>query len=437
MKRILLILLAAILCFGLVACQGGETSDESSQPEQESTPDTEPPKIRLTPKSDVVTIKKGEEYDLLKGVSGYDNVDGDITDKIIIDKGGFDPTVVGEYTVTYSLKDNAGNTATEKTRKITVAETDVLKAFDIYEGEIKGEKLNPKPAPVFGGAWYHKVVSSDDKWAGIEATVTLPEVKLSRYNGESDPSLDVDPNVKSKDNPSVYLGGNALSESDVGLSFSLGVIDTKTNKISTGNIVFRPFWRYITETDQDVGGYDAHGGKYAVTATGNNCFANYHWSYTEYYYLPGDTLRIIVYSPAPDKLQLQIEVIEKSTLASSVEMREKYGWKDPEDFLSPIFTSPGHGKNQNAEFKRVNAIDQSGNEGGTAAPTDTEIKNAVWHSTYLYREIDGTLYRVPMNEARRASTDAPKPEGFVITTDEEASAIGGETVTICPNNENK
>lgn len=433
MKKTALLLLALLLCFSLFACGTGEESGTSSAQSEPSEPDTEPPKIRLTPKGDV-SIKKGEQYDLLKGVSGDDNVDGDITDKITIDKGGFDPTVVGEYTVTYNLKDSAGNTAEPKTRKITVVETDVLEAPEIYRGEIAGEKLNPKPAPVFGGAWYHKVVSSDDKWAGIEATVTLPEVKLSRYNGENDKSLDVDPAVKSKDNPSVYLGGNAQSESDVGLSFSLGVIDTKTNKISTGSIVFRPFWRYITDTDQDVGGYDAHGGKYTVAVTGNNCYANYHWSYTEYYYLPGDTLRIIVYSPAPDKLQLQIEVIEKSTLASSVEMREKYGWKDPEDFLSPIFTSPGHGKNQNAEFKRVNAIDQSGNEGGTAIPTDTEIKNAIWHSTYLYREIDGTLYRVPMNESRRASTDAPNPEGFVITTDEEASAIGGETVTISPNN---
>lgn len=437
-NRLICLFLAAVLCFGFTACKReDETGNESQLSEQASALDTEPPKIRLTPKSDAVTIKKGEEYDLLKGVYGYDNTDGDITDKIIIDKGGFDPTVVGEYTVTYSLKDSAGNTAEPKTRKITVAETEVLKEFEIYEGEINGEKLNPAPAPVFGGAWYHKVVSSDDKWVGIEATVTLPEVKLSRYNGESDASLNVDPSVKSKDNPSVYLGGNALSESDVGLSFSLGVINGKTNEISKGSIAFRPFWRYITETEQDVGGYDVHGGKYAVTATGNNCFANYHWSYTEHYYLPGDTLRIIVYSPAPDKLQLQIEVIEKSTLEASVEMRKKYGWKDPADFLSPVFSSPGHGRNQNAEFKRVNAIDQSGNEGGTAIPTDTEIKNAVWHSTYLYREIEGTLYRVPMNEARRASTDAPAPEGFVITTDENASAIGGETVTICPNNENK
>lgn len=438
MKRAVTILLSALLCFGLVSCQGGEGAEskpESEAVSESSLPDTKAPKIRLTPKSDKVTVEKGEGYDLLTGVYGYDDVDGDITDKIIIDKGGFDPDIAGEYTVTYNLKDSAGNAADEKIRVITVTETEVLKAYDIYDGEIAGEKLNPTPHAVFGGAWYHKVVSSKDKWLGIEATVTLPEVKLSRYKGEHDESLDVDPNVKSSDNPSIYLGGNAGSESDVGLSFSLGVVDTKTNAISKGSIVFRPFWRYITETEQDVGGYDAHGGRYTVSANGDNCYANYHWSYTEYYYLPGDTLRIIVYSPEPNKLQLQIEVIEKSTLPSSVAMREKYGWKDPEDFLSPIFASSGHGGGKNAEFKRVNAIDQSGNEGGNAIPTNTVIKNAVWHSTYLYREIDGTVYRVPMTEERRAATDAPVPEGFVITADEAESAIGGETVTISPNNE--
>lgn len=442
MKRFLIIMLALSLCFGLFACKEDVSESEAESGNDESseavgdTPDTVPPRIRITPKSNEnVIIKQGDEYDVMDGVSGYDSVDGDITDKITVDLGGFDPSVAGEYTVKYNLKDSAGNSAEEQTKMITVTATSVLEKYEIYDGVIEGEKLDPAPHEVFGGAWYHKVVSSKDKWLGIEATVTLPEVKLSRYNGEHDESLDVDPWVKSKDNPSVYLGGNAGSESDVGLSFSLGVVDTKSNKISTGSIVFRPFWRYITDKDQDIGSYDDHGGLYTVTANGNNCYANYHWRYTEYYYLPGDTLRIIVYSPEKDKLQLQIEVVAKSTLPSSVEMREKYGWKDPENFLSPIFSSVGHGGNKNAEFKRVNAIDQSGNEGGIAAPTNTVVKGAMWHNTYLYREIDGVIYRVPMNESRRAVTDAPSADAFEIITGEESSAIGGETVTISPNNE--
>lgn len=308
----------------------------------------------------------------------------------------------------------------------------ILTPPDLFEGTIENEILNPEPAPAFGGAWYHKVVSTRDEWVGIEATVTLPEVKIARYKGEYDQSLDYDPNVKNLDNPSVYLGGNAYEESDVGLSFSLGVTDIKSNTISKGSIAFRPFWRYITEGFKDEGGYDAHGGKYSVFVNGDNCFANYHWRYTEYYYLPGDKVRITVFSPEEDKLQMQIELIEKSTLESSVAMREKYGWKEPQSFVSPVFSSEGHGKGNKAEFKRVNAIDQSGNEGGTAIASQTEIKNALWHSTYLYRIINGKMYRVPMNESRRAATDAPDASKFTVVTDEKLSPLGGECVSICP-----
>ena len=302
----------------------------------------------------------------------------------------------------------------------------------IHDAEIEGERLFPTPHPVFGGAWYHKVVSSVDGWLGIEGTVTLPEIRLSRYKDGLDGHPDIDPEVKSLDNPSVYLGGHAADESDVGLSLSLGVIDRAKGLISKGCIAFRPFWRYITEVDQDVGGYDAHDGKYSVSAVGDNCFANAHWKFTENYYLPGDVLKISVFSPEPDRLRLYIEVIEVSSLASSVETRKKYGWSDPADFESPVFSSPGHGRGLEAEFKRVNAIDQSGNEGGNAIPTETAITNAVWHSTYLYRMIDGRICRVPMGPSRSAVTNAPFDSAFEITSDESRSLVGGETVSIKP-----
>ncbi len=465
-KKIIALILAVITCFCAFSCEKGSNEsavnskteevsqevsehseeneafvDEPSNPvseesvllEESVVADTVKPEIKIDPVHISVTIKAGENYDLLAGVSGYDNVDGDITNKIQIDKGGFDPDISGEYTVTYTLTDNAGNTAEIKTKTITVNKnSDILIAPPVWEGEIQGEKLNPAAPAVFGGAWYYKAVSSKDKWVGIEAIVTLPEVEIRRYKSDFDSTLNFDPNVKNLDNPSVYLGGNALSESDVGLSMSLGVINTKTNEISKGSVAFRPFWRYITSEDKDVGGYDVHDGKYSVSANGNNCFANYHWKYTEYYYLPGDKLRIIVYVPEENKMQLQIEVLEKSTLPESVELREKYGWKDPADFLSPVFASPGHGTGTLAEFKRVNAIDQSGNEGGTAIPTDSKMTGIVWHETYLYRVIDGTLYRVPMSEERRATTGAPEDKYFTVSYEGVESSLGGEIVTIHP-----
>lgn len=436
MKRLCIFLLVAIFLISLSSCESSEEPkiEESNEVSEEvSVADTKAPEIKVQPNARSVEIKKGDEIDLMDGVSAYDKVDGNLTDKIVIDKGDFDNNKVGAYTVSFNLTDAAGNRATTRTKTIIVTETDILPQPELYSGTIEGEAQKPEPAPVFGGAWYHKVVSSEDAWVGIEATITLPEVKIRRYNADFNDTLNFDPNVKNLDNPSVYLGGNALFESDVGLSFSLGMTDAKSKTISKGSIVFRPFWRYITNKETDEGAYDAHGGKYSVSVTGNNCFANYHWSYTEYYYLPGDTLRIIVFSPEKDKLQLQIEVIEKSTLPESVEMREKYGWKDPENFFSPIFSSEGHGSNVKAEFKRVNAIDQSGNEGGKAIPTDTEVTNAVWHNTYLYRVIDGTLYRVPMDDSRSAKTDAPESDAFTVIDDDEESKNGGEIVSIHPN----
>ena len=267
---------------------------------------------------------------------------------------------------------------------------------------------------------------------GIEGTITLPEVKIDRYEGSSDSALDVDPNAKNLDNPSVYMGGHATSESDVGLSFSKALIDVNNQTLSKGSIAFRPFWRYITAEGKDEGGYEVHNGEYAVSATGNNCIANYHWKYTEYYYLPGDKIRMIIYIPEPNKMQLQIELIEKSTLPSSVEMREKYGWKDPANFKSPVFTAPGNGTDMDVEYKRVNAIDQVANEGKTAISSQTEVKNAIWHDTYLYRNMNGTLYRVPMGDNRRGVMNAPDQAKFTITYEGVDRNLGGEVVTIHP-----
>lgn len=435
-KRIFTVILLALIvlsgCDDATSDTSSQTPEGSSQSEAVSyEPDTKKPVIRISGANSVIVIKKGGELDLMKNITGRDDRDGNITDKITVDKGGFDASIAGEYTVTYSLKDSAGNTADDVTRTVIVRETDVLKAPPVYNGTVDGEVTNHKNPAVFGGAWYHKVVSSRDEWMGIEATVTLPEYTIRRYNGEYDTSLNADPNVKNLDNPSVYMGGNAVSESDVGLSLSLVLLEN--NKISTGCYAFRPFWRYITSENKDLGSYNDHYGEYQVSAVGNNCSGNYHWKYTEYYYLPGDTLRMIVIAPEPDKLQLQIEVISKSTLPESVAIRERYGWKDPENFISPIFTSPGHGvKGGSAEFKRVNAIDQSGNEGKTAIPTDTVVSGAVWHNSYLYREIDGEIYRLPMNESRRGVVNAPDSSKFTVSCGKAESDIGGETVTIHP-----
>ena len=434
--KIIVLIITVGMIILTVGCTEDTHSSESSKTTESSDDsilsDSVRPIIRIEASEAYVWINQGDEYDLLSGVSGYDNLEGDITNRIQLDIGEYDSNILGVYMITYLLTDTAGNEAEPITRTVVVKDTSIFPAPPVFLDVIDGEILGPKAPDLFGGAWYHKVVSSRDNWQGIEGTITLPEVTIRRYEGDSNPELDVDPTVKNLDNPSVYLGGHATNESDVGLSFSRALIDVEEQTLSKGSIAFRPFWRYITNEHQDAGGYEVHNGEYAVSVTNNNCIANYHWRYTEYYYLPGDKLRIIIYIPEPNKMQLQIEVIEKSTLPGSVEMRELYGWKDPANFKSPIFHSPGHGTGIASEYKRVNAIDQVANEGGTAHPSQTEIKNAIWYETYLYRKINGEMYRVPMNDNRRGVLSAPDQTRFTTSYENVDRDLGGEVITIHP-----
>ncbi|MTH54073.1 DUF5011 domain-containing protein, partial [Bacillus mangrovi] len=65
-----------------------------------------------------ITIGLNTEFDLLAGVSASDNNDGDLTPAISTN-GSVNTTVEGNYTVTYSVSDRAGNTS-EISRIITV-----------------------------------------------------------------------------------------------------------------------------------------------------------------------------------------------------------------------------------------------------------------------------------------------------------------------------
>ena len=69
------------------------------------------------------TITKGEDLDLMSlVVKATDEEDGDLKKDVkIIDNGGFDKDKVGEYTVTFEVKDSKGATA-KATAKVTVKE---------------------------------------------------------------------------------------------------------------------------------------------------------------------------------------------------------------------------------------------------------------------------------------------------------------------------
>ena len=65
-----------------------------------------------------IQLDVGDDYDD-QGATASDDVDGDITDKIVTDDP-VDTAVVGTYTITYDVVDNSGNAATSVTRTVRV-----------------------------------------------------------------------------------------------------------------------------------------------------------------------------------------------------------------------------------------------------------------------------------------------------------------------------
>ena len=85
------------------------------------TIDSTPPVISLTGEENV-TIECGNTYNDA-GATASDNLDGDISASIVVDKDALDINTPGTYTITYDLNDDAGNAATQVTRSVTVEDS--------------------------------------------------------------------------------------------------------------------------------------------------------------------------------------------------------------------------------------------------------------------------------------------------------------------------
>lgn len=294
----------------------------------------------------------------------------------------------------------------------------------VYTGIIPGEAPDPLIPGCFPGALYRKVVSSRDYWIGIEGVITLGEFipdeqrydnsKLSYY----------------LDNPSIYMGGNANFESDIGLTWSIGHESAANPTVSRKGIAYRPFWRYITAMESKDGKRE-------------NIYKNAYVGDYQFYYFPGDKIRMSVITPKPNYMQMRIELLELTTIPKYVEQRNKYNL--PENFERIFITEPFPSEGMGivkTEFKRVNAIDQVSNESKPTINTNAKVNDAKWHEVYLYRMIDGKLYKVPMTENRSAGMICPlgsnKNGDFTNAIKLSYTGVdknlGGEIITLDPNN---
>ncbi|HNM45607.1 MAG TPA: hypothetical protein PKH51_01165 [Candidatus Sumerlaeota bacterium] len=235
--------------------------------------------------------------------------------------------------------------------------------------------------PCFAGAYYRKAVSSIDDWDGIEGEVTLPEI-------EFDPDRWDTTRGRYLDNPSVYMGGRAGSqEIDCGLTWS----QTRDEQgyISTEGRAFRPFWR-------------------------NDAWHNAPLDPALYFH-PGDKVRMRCAVTTNGKMELVVTLVSRK--ATGVPATA------PLPFRAE-FDAASFGPGELQEFKRVNAIDQVGNEGRPVVPTNTVVFDAKWENVVLIRNGQ----RLPFNGQRFTDMRCPTPSKVAVTAVQNDES--GEMITI-------
>ncbi|MEP7213343.1 MAG: hypothetical protein ABI791_09725 [Acidobacteriota bacterium] len=282
-----------------------------------------------------------------------------------------------------SGKDGVVLSANGEARKWVVANIKVGEAVAINETitakNAAGEVIPAASIPCFAGAYYRKAVTSFDTWTGIAGIVKLGTPKFDEQR--------LDPAKKQPlDNFSVYMGGNAGGNYEVDAGLTWAFTTDASGKLSERRNAWRPFWR---------------------TKTWNN--APNHAEYTWY---PGETVQIAVYLVAPKKLRL---------IVADANPR-------PKKMFQVDFDADGFAPNVARQFKRVNAIDQFGNEGKPVQPTKAEVTGAEWLQTILLRGAGSEAKQIPMDRARFTDMRCSDRSHIVVT--ETNPAKGAEKVDI-------
>lgn len=250
---------------------------------------------------------------------------------------------------------------------------------------IANEILPVAQKPCFEGAYYRKLVSSHDYWRGIEGTVVLPHIEFDPQRGHAKKP------GQYLDNPSIYLGGSmGNQETDIGMAWE--VIKEESGQVSKERKAFRPFLRRT--------GHES--GQLAVF---ENAPAE-----KAYYWYPGEEIKMSLVLVADKKVRFVVEGAGKK--------------------FEREFDCDGYLLKDVGEFKRVNAIDQVGNEGKPVQATKTKVLNAEWKATNLYRLVDGKLTAVPFKKTRYTEMMCPAVKYFDVNASKAQITVGAESLTI-------
>lgn len=112
-KKIGLFVILAMLLVGLASCGSDDKTDKTKPVFSDAT-------NGVLPEKNILVKTKTSEEDLLKDVTATDDMDGNVT--VVVALGDFDFNKVGQYVLTYTAADKAGNVATA-TRTINVIDT--------------------------------------------------------------------------------------------------------------------------------------------------------------------------------------------------------------------------------------------------------------------------------------------------------------------------
>jgi hypothetical protein len=257
-----------------------------------------------------------------------------------------------------------------------------------------------KNIPCFQGAWYYKLVTDRSRWLGIEASIVLPN-----FTPDFDRFEYVDLNNRKVkrylDTPSVYLGGSADFETDIGFGFFHGIID---GRITEEKITFRPFWRTIfIENGQET-----------------NRYLGTRIEETEYYYFPGDEIKISLTVHEVDYLTLRISLVKPTEIEPYKTFRSKLS--NPKPLITEPILAPGNGL-RDSEFKIVTAIDQYHNEGKPTQKTKASTIGCLFKDVYLFIVNNNELSKIPFFKQNYYLMACPDKRAFISEINQDELSI--------------
>jgi len=112
-------------------------------------------------KAEIFIVVNSLEPNWLEGITASDNVDGNLTASIVLDKGNLDLTTLGEYEITFTVTDSSGNTTVEATLVHVVEVLPTIENGGFETGDLTG--WTPS-----GEAFKDEFITDQDEfWGGL------------------------------------------------------------------------------------------------------------------------------------------------------------------------------------------------------------------------------------------------------------------------------